>query len=82
MKRGDGHTDQKIVAFVTLGLVAFGLVMVYSATSASAAIGNGDPPASWWTGFWTFGVGSDGTNRRSVTDWIVLPARPLTSNFR
>jgi hypothetical protein len=23
--------------------------------------------------FWTFGVGSDGTNRRSVTDWIVLP---------
>jgi len=43
MKRGDGHTDQKIVAFVTLGLVAFGLVMVYSATSASAAIGNGDP---------------------------------------
>jgi cell division protein FtsW len=43
MKRSDGHTDQKIVAFVTLGLVAFGLVMVYSATSASAAIGNGDP---------------------------------------
>jgi cell division protein FtsW len=41
--RGDGHTDQRIVAFVTLGLVAFGLVMVYSATSASAAIGNGDP---------------------------------------
>jgi cell division protein FtsW len=28
---------------VTLGLVAFGLVMVYSATSASAALGNGDP---------------------------------------
>jgi cell division protein FtsW len=27
---------------VTLALVAFGLVMVYSATSASAAIGNGD----------------------------------------
>jgi cell division protein FtsW len=41
--KGDGHTDQRIVAFVTLGLVAFGLVMVYSATSASAAIGNGDP---------------------------------------
>ena len=41
--RGDGHADQRIVAFVTLGLVAFGLVMVYSATSASAAIGNGDP---------------------------------------
>jgi cell division protein FtsW len=41
--RDDGHTDQRIVAFVTLGLVAFGLVMVYSATSASAALGNGDP---------------------------------------
>jgi cell division protein FtsW len=41
--KGDGHTDQRIVAFVTLGLVAFGLVMVYSATSASAAIGNSDP---------------------------------------
>jgi len=41
--RGDGHSDQRIVAFVTLGLVAFGLVMVYSATSASAALGNGDP---------------------------------------
>jgi cell division protein FtsW len=41
--RGDGHSDQRLVAFVTLGLVAFGLVMVYSATSASAALGNGDP---------------------------------------
>jgi cell division protein FtsW len=39
----DGHADQRIVALVTLGLVAFGLVMVYSATSASAALGNGDP---------------------------------------
>jgi cell division protein FtsW len=38
----DGHVDQRILAFVTLGLVAFGLVMVYSATSASAAVGNGD----------------------------------------
>jgi cell division protein FtsW len=28
---------------VTLGLVAFGLVMVYSATSAAAAVGDGDP---------------------------------------
>ncbi len=28
---------------VTFGLVAFGLVMVYSATSASAALSNGDP---------------------------------------
>ena len=41
--RGDGHADQRLVAFLTLGLVAFGLVMVYSATSASAALGNGDP---------------------------------------
>jgi len=41
--RSDGHSDQRLVAFITLGLVAFGLVMVYSATSASAALGNGDP---------------------------------------
>jgi cell division protein FtsW len=41
--RGDGHSDQRLVAFITLGLVAFGLVMVYSATSASATLGNGDP---------------------------------------
>jgi cell division protein FtsW len=32
-----------VLAFVTLGLVAFGLVMVFSATSAAAAIGEGDP---------------------------------------
>ena len=38
-----GHLDQKLLALVTLGLVAFGLVMVYSATSASAALGDGDP---------------------------------------
>ena len=41
--RRDGHFDQRLLAFVTLGLVAFGLVMVYSATSASAAVGDGDP---------------------------------------
>jgi cell division protein FtsW len=41
--KGDGHAEQRLVALVTLGLVAFGLVMVYSATSASAALGNGDP---------------------------------------
>jgi cell division protein FtsW len=35
--------DASILALVTLGLVAFGLVMVYSATSASAALANGDP---------------------------------------
>lgn len=43
--RVDSHVDQRILAFVTLALVAFGLVMVYSATSASAAVGNGDPMA-------------------------------------
>jgi len=32
-----------VLILVTLGLAAFGLVMVYSATSASAALANGDP---------------------------------------
>ena len=32
-----------MLVLVTLALVAFGLVMVYSATSAAAALGNGDP---------------------------------------
>jgi len=40
-----GRFDQKLLALVTLGLVAFGLVMVYSATSASAALGDGDSMA-------------------------------------
>ncbi len=35
--------DASILTLVTLALVAFGLVMVYSATSASAALDNGDP---------------------------------------
>jgi cell division protein FtsW len=43
--RAQGHLDQKLLALITLGLVAFGLVMVYSATSASAALGNGNPMA-------------------------------------
>ena len=43
MKAADARFDQRLLVFVTLGLVAFGLVMVYSATSASAALGNGDP---------------------------------------
>jgi cell division protein FtsW len=43
VKAADGRFDQRLLVLVTLGLVAFGLVMVYSATSASAAIGNGDP---------------------------------------
>jgi cell division protein FtsW len=38
-----GQLEQRLLVLVTLGLVAFGLVMVYSATSASAALGNGDP---------------------------------------
>ena len=38
----DGRFDQRLLVLVTLGLVAFGLVMVYSATSASAALGDGD----------------------------------------
>ncbi len=41
--RDDGRFDQRLLALVTLALVAFGLVMVYSATSASAALGNQDP---------------------------------------
>ena len=40
MRRG---IESSLLLLVTLGLVAFGLVMVYSATSASAALANGDP---------------------------------------
>jgi cell division protein FtsW len=38
-----GQLEQRLLVLVTLGLVAFGLVMVFSATSASAALGAGDP---------------------------------------
>ena len=38
-----GQLEQRLLVLITLGLVAFGLVMVYSATSASAALGNSDP---------------------------------------
>jgi cell division protein FtsW len=41
----EGRFDQRLLTLVTLGLVAFGLVMVYSATSAAAALGNGDSMA-------------------------------------
>jgi cell division protein FtsW len=41
--RSDGHLEQRVLMFVTLALVAFGLVMVYSATSAAAALGDGNP---------------------------------------
>ena len=40
MKRG--HLESNVLVLVTLALVAFGMVMVYSATSASAAIGGGN----------------------------------------
>jgi cell division protein FtsW len=38
-----GQLEQRLLVLVTLGLVAFGLVMVYSATSAAAAVGGGNP---------------------------------------
>jgi cell division protein FtsW len=41
-KRSEGGVESHLLILVTFALVAFGLVMVYSATSASAAIGNGN----------------------------------------
>src|SRR5205814_5131326 len=38
-----GQFEARLLLLVSFGLVAFGLVMVYSATSASAALANGDP---------------------------------------
>jgi len=38
-----GQLEARVLTLVTLGLVAFGLVMVYSATSAAATLANGDP---------------------------------------
>ena len=38
-----GRLEQRVLGFVTLGLVAFGLVMVFSATSTPAALANSDP---------------------------------------
>ena len=38
-----GQFESQLLLLVTLALVAFGLVMVYSATSAPAALGNEDP---------------------------------------
>jgi cell division protein FtsW len=43
VKASRGQLEQRLLVLVTLGLVAFGLVMVYSATSASAAVGGGNP---------------------------------------
>ena len=41
MKRGE--LEGRLLVLVTLGLTAFGLVMVYSATSAAAAVGGRNP---------------------------------------
>ncbi len=38
-----GQVEWLVLVLVTLGLVAFGLVMVFSATSASATLGGGEP---------------------------------------
>src|SRR5204862_2326853 len=38
-----GELEGRLLTLVTLGLVAFGLVMVYSATSGSAAISDRNP---------------------------------------
>ena len=37
--------ERQLLVLVPLALTAFGLVMVYSATSAPAALGNGNPAA-------------------------------------
>ena len=42
-RRRETQLESHLLVLVTLALVAFGLVMVYSATSASAAIRNGNP---------------------------------------
>src|SRR5260221_9269696 len=41
MRRGE--LESRILILVTFALVAFGLVSVYSATSAPAAVGGGNP---------------------------------------
>ena len=43
MKAPRSQLEQRLLVLVTLALVAFGLVMVFSATSAAAALGKGDP---------------------------------------
>lgn len=42
-QRTGAHVDYALLVLVTLGLVAFGLVMVYSASSGRAAVGAEDP---------------------------------------
>ena len=43
MTRKHHSLESQLLVLVPLALTAFGLVMVYSATSASAALGNGNP---------------------------------------
>jgi cell division protein FtsW len=43
VKRKSGNLEYHLLLLVTLGLVAFGLVMVYSASSGRAAVASGDP---------------------------------------
>jgi cell division protein FtsW len=43
MRRGNTHLEYHLLVLVTLALVAFGLVMVYSASSARALLGADDP---------------------------------------
>ena len=42
-RRVAGQLEFHLLVLVTLGLVAFGLVMVYSASSGRAAVATGDP---------------------------------------
>ena len=42
-RRGGNHLEYHLLVLVTLALVAFGLVMVYSASSARALLGSDDP---------------------------------------
>jgi cell division protein FtsW len=42
-RAGKGQLEYHLLVLVTLGLVAFGLVMVYSASSARAILAEGDP---------------------------------------
>ena len=41
-----GELESRILILVTFALVAFGIVCVYSATSAPAAVGGGNPNSS------------------------------------
>jgi cell division protein FtsW len=42
-RRRSGHVESQLLVLITLALLAFGLVMVYSATSAPAALRHGNP---------------------------------------